>query len=52
MPGDPEEWRPWLHIGGCCRSHEKWRCTECDHESLWPIDRAWSDLRCVRRPLA
>jgi hypothetical protein len=18
MPVDPEEWGPWLHIGGCC----------------------------------
>ncbi|MDH6197997.1 hypothetical protein M2272_004653 [Mycobacterium frederiksbergense] len=32
MPADPEFWGPWLHIGGCCRRDEKWRCTVCDHE--------------------
>ncbi|WP_396917017.1 hypothetical protein [Mycolicibacterium sp.] len=32
MPSDPESWGPWLHIGGCCLSDEKWRCSICDHE--------------------
>jgi len=23
---------PWLHIGGCCVSDERWSCSVCDHE--------------------
>ncbi len=31
MPADPESWQPWLGMGGCCQSDEKWRCDLCGH---------------------
>lgn len=32
MPTEPWAWGPWLAIGGCCPTDEKWRCTLCDHK--------------------
>ncbi|WP_081495039.1 alkylphosphonate transporter [Mycolicibacterium chubuense] len=32
MPADPESWEPWVSIGGCCVSPEKWECQLCEHQ--------------------
>jgi hypothetical protein len=32
MPSDVGNIPPWLHIGGCCVSNERWSCSVCDHE--------------------
>ena len=34
MPMSPEEWEPWVYMGGCCVGDAKWRCSYCDHR--WP----------------
>lgn len=32
MVMSPDEWAPWLDMGGCCVKDEKWHCEPCGHE--------------------
>ena len=31
MPVNPDEWGPWLYMGGCCVGEQKWHCRYCEH---------------------